>query len=188
MNYLLIYVDDILIFIPKDLNSLAYIKKALLKEFEMKDMGELKSFLGIEVTWDQEKHMITLSQKGYIDAILEQFNYSDANPSWMPMVTQKMGGLIKGSNLNPRKEDYYSIVSSLIYLMIITRPNLANSVGIISRYLSNLSEEHLMVAKHILCYVKGIREHSLILGCSNVEETFNLYRYADANWGNDIDT
>src|SRR5208283_4216173 len=105
---------------------MTFIKKALLKEFEMKDMGELKSFLGIEVTWDREKHTITLSQRGYIDAILEWFNYGDANPSWMPMVTQKMGGLTKGSDLNPREEDYHSIVGSLIYLMIMTQPNLAN--------------------------------------------------------------
>src|SRR5271169_1988115 len=100
-SYLLIYIDDILIFVSKGSNSLACIKKALSKEFEMKDMGELKSFLGIKVTQDQEKHMITLSQKGYINAILERFNYIDANPSWMLMVTQKMGDLTKGSDLNP---------------------------------------------------------------------------------------
>src|SRR5208283_859176 len=116
MSYLLIYVDDILIFIPKNSNSMTFIKKALLKEFEMKDMEELKSFLGIKMTQDWEKHMITLSQKGYIDAILEQFNYGNANSSWMPMVTQKMSGLTKGGDLNPREEDYHSIVGSLIYL------------------------------------------------------------------------
>ena len=133
--------------------------------------------------------MITLSQKGYIDAILEQFNYGDANPSWMPMVTQKMGGLTKESNLNPREEDYCSIVGSLMYLMIMARPDLANSVGIISRYLSNPSEEHLTAAKHILRYVKRTREHILTLGYSNdIKEPFDLYRYADANWGNDVDT
>ncbi len=104
------------------------------------------------------------------------------------MVTQKMGGLTKGGDLNPREEDYHSIVGSLMYLMIATRPDLADSVGIISRYLSNLSEEHLMVAKCILCYIKGMREHALVLGCSNIEETFNLYGYTDANWGNDINT
>ncbi len=49
-SYLLIYVDDILIFVPKGSDSMTFIKKALSKEFEMKDMGELKSFLGIEMT------------------------------------------------------------------------------------------------------------------------------------------
>ncbi len=132
--------------------------------------------------------MIILSQKGYIDTILEWFNYGDANPSWMLMVIQKMDGLTKGDDLNSREEDYHSIVGSLMYLMIATRPDLANSVGIISRYLSNPTEEHLTVAKHILRYVKGTREHALVLGCSNVEETFNLYGYADADWGNDVDT
>ncbi len=49
MSYLLIYIDNILIFILKGSDSITFIKKALSKEFEMKDMRELKSFLSIKV-------------------------------------------------------------------------------------------------------------------------------------------
>ncbi len=67
----MVYVDDIVIIVPKGSDSLHEIKEALAKEFEMKDMGELKSFLGIEVTQNWSDRMFTLSQKGYIDIILE---------------------------------------------------------------------------------------------------------------------
>ena len=75
----------------------------------MKDMGELKSFLGIEVLRDRNNRMISLSQKGYIDNILYKYSFADANPSWTPMVMQKMGGLTKrgcNDDVNPCKEDY----------------------------------------------------------------------------------
>ena len=49
-DYILVYVDDLLIITPTKSDSLATIKEALAKEFDMKDMGELKSFLRIEIT------------------------------------------------------------------------------------------------------------------------------------------
>ena len=48
--FVLVYVDDTLIFTPKGSITMSIVKKDLLKEFEMKDMGELKSFLSIEVS------------------------------------------------------------------------------------------------------------------------------------------
>src|SRR5208337_5518806 len=74
-----------------------------------------------------------------------------------------------------------------MYLMIVTRPDLANFVSIISRYLTNLSEEHLTPAKCILHYVRGTKDYTLTLGPST-EGSFDLHRYADADWGNDVDT
>ena len=51
--FVLIYVDDILVFTLKGSDSLCIVKEVLSKEFEMKDMRELKSFLGIEITRDR---------------------------------------------------------------------------------------------------------------------------------------
>src|SRR5271169_2373756 len=98
----------------------------------------------------------------------------------MPMVMQKMEGLTrKGYNLNPHEEDYPSIVGLLRYLIIGTRPNLTSSVGIVSRYLSNPSKEHLAAAKCIQHYVKGTKNYTLMLGPS--KNRFELYGYADVD-------
>ena len=69
-----------------------------MKEFEMKDLGELKSFLSIQVTRNHSKCTMMLSQ-GYVDTILECFGFTEANPSWMLMVMQKLEGLTKKSLL-----------------------------------------------------------------------------------------
>ena len=87
-DYILVYVDDLLIITPTKSDSLAAIKEALAKEFDMKDMGELKSFLGIEITRDRTNRTMKLIQKGYIDTILEHFGFTDAAPVKTPMVTQ----------------------------------------------------------------------------------------------------
>ena len=73
-----------------------------------------------------------------------------------------------------------------MYLMTAMRPDLASSVGIISRYLSNPSVEHLTAAKRILRYVKGTKDYGLTLGSQ--DKDLNLRGYADADWGNDVDT
>jgi len=108
----------------------------------------------------------------------------------MPMVSHCLEKLTKSGDpeeYNPREEVYRSIIGSLMYLMIATRPDLANSVGIVSRYLANPSEEHLTAAKRILRYVRGTKDYTLTLGPST-EGSFDLHRYADADWGNDVDT
>ena len=108
-DYILIYVDDLLIFIPAHLNSLSAIKEALSKEFEMKDMGELKSFLSIKVTWNYMKYTVMLSQKRYINIILEQFEFIEAAPIRMLIVEQKMERLTTKGNpkqFNLQEEDY----------------------------------------------------------------------------------
>ena len=158
----------------------------------MKDMGELRSFLGIEITRNRKERTITLSQMGYVDTILERFGFTEASPTYTPMVTQRLErleGLRKGNDdaYNPWKALYSSLIGSLMYLMIATRPDLANAVGIVSRYLSNPSEEHVKAAKHILRYVKGTKDYALTLG-PDAKESFNLFGYVDADWGNDVNT
>eukprot|EP00253_Pinus_taeda_P017354 PITA_17354 len=50
------------------------------------------------------------------------------------------------------KVPYASVVGSLMYAMVRTRPNIANAVGVVSRYMNNLGKEHWMEVKWILRY------------------------------------
>ena len=55
------------------------------------------------------------------------------------------------------KTPYHSIVGSLMYAMIVTRPNIAFAVGALSRLLSNPGKKHWEAMKFILKYLCGTR-------------------------------
>ena len=54
-----------------------------------------------------------------------------------------------------RKVPYVSTIGSLMYAMVCTRPDIANAVGVVSRFTSRLGKQHWEVVKWILRYLKG---------------------------------
>ena len=63
-----------------------------------------------------------------------------------------------------RKVAYASLIGSLMYAMVCTRPDIATAVGIVSRYMSNLEKEHWAVGKWLLRYLKYISRVCLRYG------------------------
>ena len=61
--YLLLYVDDMLI-ASKSRSVIDKLKKDLSSEFEMKDLGEAKKVLGMEIERDRRSDKVSLTQKG----------------------------------------------------------------------------------------------------------------------------
>ena len=57
---------------------------------------------------------------------------------------------------------YASAVCSLMYVMLCTGLDICYSVGIVSRYQSNLGREHRTVVKHILKYLRRTRDYMLV--------------------------
>ena len=71
------WVDDLMIF-GKDLISIDAVKQKLKEEYEMKDLGELKYFLGVQVHQDKERKLIHINQAGYNRTILERFGMTNS--------------------------------------------------------------------------------------------------------------
>ena len=71
--YLLLYVDDMLIS-SKSRSTIDKLKKDLSSEFEMKDLGEAKKMLGMEIERDRMSDKVSLTQKGYLQKVLQRFN------------------------------------------------------------------------------------------------------------------
>ena len=80
---------------------------------------------------------------------------------------------------------YQSIVGSLIYAAISTRPDISHAVNMISRYLANPGPAHLVAAKRILRYIKGTTNIGLTFDGNNT--TVSIIGYADADWAGDYD-
>jgi hypothetical protein len=78
---------------------------------------------------------------------------------------------------------YSSLVGSLMYAMICTRPNIAHVVGVMSRYMNNPDKEHWEAVKWILMYLRGTTTHALCFGDLDIV----LHGYVDSNMACDKD-
>ena len=126
---------------------LTNLKKELCKSFSMKDLGHAKQILGMRITRLRDKRKIYLSQKKYIECVLERFNMKNAK-----LVSIHLAGHMKLSNKmcpiareikeNISKVPYSSVVGSLMYQMVCTRTDIAHAVGVVSRFLKNPGKEH----------------------------------------------
>ncbi len=74
----------------KDKDKLEEIKSRLSRVFKIKDLGEPRVFLGMKITRDRDNQTLTITQKDYIEKILQRFNLENCNPVRTPMVTKQV--------------------------------------------------------------------------------------------------
>ena len=123
------------------------LKAQLAREFEMKDLGPKNKILGMQIHQDRNNKKIWLSQKNYLKKILRRFNMQDCESISTPLpINFKFSSSMCPSNETERKEvfrvPYASAVGSLMFAIIYTRPDIAQAVGAISRYMANPGKEH----------------------------------------------
>jgi hypothetical protein len=158
------------------------VKSEMKKKFSMSDLGLLSYYLGIEVK--QDANGITLCQSSYAAKILEVAGMGNCNSCDTPMECRlKLSKLKNGEAMDPM--GYRSIIGSLKYI-VNTRPDLAFSVGVVSRYMEAPGKEHWATVKHILRYLKGTMGY----GCKyerGAELKPFLIGYSDSNFAGDIE-
>ena len=126
----LVYVDDITI-AGKNLKDIQWFKDTFRKAFKIKDLGEASKLLGMRIVRDRQKGTLKLDQAHYVKDVLAGFhmNKDTAHPTTSPMDSYE--------NLRPRRPDdkrvdpreYQHKVGKWMYLGILTRPDLAFSLG-----------------------------------------------------------
>jgi hypothetical protein len=152
----------------------------MMQSFNMSDLGLLSYYLGMEVK--QKPGAITVCQSSYAKKIIEICGMKGCNPVDTPM--EQHVKLLPGkpeSVLNATK--YRSVVGSLRYL-VNTRPDLAYSVGIVSRFMESPNAEHWSAIKRIIRYIAGTTD----LGCKYVKgENSELLGYSDSDHAGDLE-
>jgi hypothetical protein len=174
---LLLYVDDL--FLTDEENIIIDCKKKLVAEFEMKDLGLMHYFLGLEV-W-HIPHKIFLNQGKYAFEILKRFDMLECKSMCTPMGT-KLKLLVDTSSELVDATLYREIIGPLMYLTN-TRPDICFVVKTLSRYLVEPRRVHLVDAKHVMRYLKGMLEYGL---CYTGNHDFRLYGYTDSDWAASI--
>ncbi|XP_050919046.1 uncharacterized mitochondrial protein AtMg00810-like [Lathyrus oleraceus] len=158
--------DDLLI-TSADETEIRSVKLKLMQEFKMSDLWNLSNFLGVEFKDTSER--VFLHQKKYAQDILKRFKMSNCNATATPLETGAK--LKKDTNDKVVSETLYKqIIGSLRYLCN-TKPDICQSVGLLSRFVEKPQECHLIIVKRMLRYIKGTIDHGVMVPRKNKTNT-----------------
>ncbi|CAI7813547.1 unnamed protein product, partial [Closterium sp. NIES-54] len=181
--YILVYVDD-LVFATADTTGLAHVKSELQKRHTCTDLGELRSYLGLQITRDRAQRTITLTQSHMVQQVLQRFGFTYSSPQATPLSTRhSLSALPSDESVEP-SGSYPELVGCLMYLMTCTRPYLAYPLSILARYVApgRHRPEHMAAAKRVLRYLCSTSGLGLVLGG---RRPVVLTGHADASWADD---
>lgn len=178
--YVLLYVDDLLI-VCENIQTIKMIKQSMSIEFEMTDVGEMDTFLGIHVKRDIHRGQINMNQSTYMKNVLQKFGMSECKNTATPI---EVGlDLAKCDQNTVCDAPYRELIGCLTYATMTTRPDLCASTNYFSRFQSCFSDEHYNYARRILRYVRGTTELKLVY--NKHEDADVLLGYTDSDWAND---
>ena len=179
---LIVYVDDI--------NAAGYgddwilpLKDQLGEHFEITYDGESTWCLGTGIDHNADGS-IKLHQSKYINDMLHNFNMTEANPASTPMTI----GYDDNAISPPVSEDtpYASLVGSLNYASVCTRPDISFSVSVLCKHLKNPTQNHWQAAKRVLRYLKGTQNYGLTYDY-DATNNCTLTGYCDASYASTLD-
>jgi hypothetical protein len=125
----------------------------------MKDMGEVRTYLGINIRRDRNARVLALSQTALIEKLLRDTGLESANPAPTPATT---GEAAKSKAQDSITLDYRSVVGSLLYINLCTRPDITAAVNAASRATANPTHADYAALKRIVRYLKGTKDMELV--------------------------
>ncbi|CAN1283134.1 Retrovirus-related Pol polyprotein from transposon RE2 [Linum perenne] len=174
--YVLVYVDDIII-TGASVDDVRGIITSLATRFQLKDLGRLSYFLGVEV--HRTDSTLHLSQGKYIADLLHKAGLQTSNPVATPYYTPKHAHA--QDELFDRPTDFRQLLDGLQYLQI-TRPDISYAVNRLSQTMHSPSVSDWTQLKRVLRYLKGTPTHGITL---YRHSSHHLSVFTDADWAGD---
>ena len=189
MIILVLYVDDMLI-ACRDMSKIKELKRMLNSEFDMKDLGAAKRILGMEIRRERDNGRLYLSQGKYISKVLEKFNMVNAKPVSTPLASHfnlsaKQCPTTEAEAEAMSKIPYANAVGCLMYAMVCTRPDLAQAMSVVSKYMANPGSVHWQAVKWMLRYLKGTSSHGIVF--ERQHEGICICGFVDSDYAGDLD-
>ena len=141
--YILLFVDDMLI-CSKNQKEINNVKLKLSNRFRMKDMGKVKTYIGINIENNTTKNVLTLSQGKYIESLAKKYNLENAKLYNTPMEANLK--LEPATKVNDDKIKYRNLIGELLYISTGTRPDIAFSINYLCRFQSSYNDTHYKYA------------------------------------------
>ena len=181
-----VYVDDGLLMS----NSPTLLKKkktTFLKVWEARDMGAVKEYLGFQIIRNREKRTMILHQHPYVLKVLKCFQMENVKHVRTPLPSgyQPEKAPVDYKADASDRQQYQSIIRSLLFVVLGTQPDIAFSVIKMSQYMANPTKEHIQKALHI---VKYLGSTPLVLALSFTGGDSTLDCYCDSDWAGDLES
>ncbi|CAI7786109.1 unnamed protein product [Closterium sp. NIES-53] len=169
--YVLLYVDD-LVFPTADTEALTLVKSELQKRHTCTDLGELTSYLSLQITRDRAWRTITLTQSHMVHQVLQRFGFQFSSPQPTPLSTiHSLSAPPLDESVEP-SGPYPELVGCLMYLMTCTLPVLVYPLSLLACYvaLGRHQKVHWDAAKRVLRFVHSSCEAEIYAGAMAAPE------------------
>ncbi len=173
-------------------------KEHLAALFKLTDLGETEDLLGVHVNYDRQRGTLSLSQRHYTEQLLRAANFLHCKPVDTPAQREPLepsSVLSKEEILEIRREwtdDYKSryrtLVGSLMWLSLSTRPDITFAVNQLAKFVQRPGPAHFSALKRVLRYLKGTLDFGLTFRRDTGDKIKKLVGYSDADFGSDLET
>jgi hypothetical protein len=157
---LFFYVDDIIILYHPDYQEdFEKLERQLIELYNLRQIGDVKWFLGIRVERVIASRQLYLVQDAFINKVCTEFDLIRADGRYpsTPLSSTSRLEIYDGISEPSNTKTYQRLVGNLAYIEVMTRPDVAHAHSVLARFLTNPGPIHLSEIKHVWQYLYGNR-------------------------------
>ena len=168
-----VYVNNIQILGLKGSRYIANLKKKLYKKFVITNLDLYLYYLGMKIQRDRMTRIVRITQTTYLKKVLARFKMTLYVLTSTPIIIRSQLQVEVINKITSQViHEYQSIIESVIYSIIQTRPDICYAVTMLSRYNQNPNATHIQAAKRVIRYLKGILDYNVFYNTSDGLEGF----------------
>jgi hypothetical protein len=165
-----------------------FVIDSLSSYFSMKDPEPLGQYLGMDIE-KQEDGSYLVHQRAYIERMLERYNMENANCAPTPAPPKHVFTKRDPDSVSAKDKPYRSLIGSLLYASICTRPDIAQAVNVLAQFNEDPTQEHWTAAKRVLRYLKGTKHQGIVFKkLPRFAHSVEVKSFSDADWAQDKDS
>ena len=159
--------------------------KSIIKKFwDITDHGPIQWFLGFKIKWNRKTRAISISQQVYIKTIVEKFRLTSTKKITTPIEQNAQFSIQKcPATLNQtmcmKKIPYVEAIGSILWPIVVSRPNTPFAVGILSQFIQSPGPAHWDGVKRVISYLGTAKNLWLTFGGG---KCMQLQGYCNVDW------
>ena len=176
-TFLTTWVDDVIV-ASNQQQAIDGFLIALGEKFQFRS-HPLQRYVGITIARDREQRKLHISKPEYISQIVKKFHMASCSPKSIP--ADPNAHLVKPTEEKEEENafPYREAVGALLYLALVSRPDISFAVGQVARFVESYNLSHVKAVRQIISYIHGTPNHGICFAGSNRKP---LVGFSDADY------